>query len=200
MTLEEVKERIYEVIESYFAGATVLWEEQANTKPPLPYTILKLGQIKRAEFPIEEETEDRERSYQCSSILEVNLYTKGKPAVIGKTITSSYINTALSDLTQFTNYLQSEYITDLLSEDGIGISLMPPERDVSFLENKNDYRYRAMAEYAVFFVMEANGAYGIGGMEVPNASGGCTKELADTPIEPMKDVQIEVERGNEDEE
>lgn len=189
MILEEVEKQIYEVIKSYFAGATVLWTELGNTKPLLPYVTLKLGTIKRAAFPIEEEeTEERERSYQYSAILEVNLYTKGRPAVMGKATT--YINTALSDLMQFSNYLESEYITDLLSDNGIGISLMPPERDVSFLEKNNDYRYRSMAEYAVSFVMKAEGAYGIGGREMPNASGGGTKELADTLIEAIKDIQI----------
>ncbi len=76
---------------------------------------------------------------------------------------------------------------------------MPPARDLSFLENETAYRYRAMAEYAVSFVIQADGAYGIGGMEIPNSSGGGTKEMAETPIEAIKEVEIEVERREENE-
>ena len=201
MTLEEVKEKVCEITELYFTGAVVLWAELANTKPPLPYVTLKLGQIDKAAFPIEEDTEERERSYQCSTLLEVNLYTRGKPVAAGENVASGYSNTALSDLSGFTNFLESEEITDRLADRDIGISLMPPERDLSFLENETSYRCRAMAEYVVSFVMEADGAYGIGGRQVPDFSGGGTKEMADTPIEPIKEVQIEIEeeRGKEDE-
>ena len=147
VTLEKVKEQICEIIESYFVGATVFWTELANTKPPLPYVTLKLGQLDRTAFPIEEETEERERSYQCNTILEVNLYTKGKPMIIEGKLTGSYSNTALSDLTSFTNFLESEEITDRLADEGIAIFLMPPERDISIFENETSYSYRAMDEY-----------------------------------------------------
>lgn len=198
MTLEKVKEQICKITEFYFTGATVLWAELANTKPPLPYVTLKIGHLDRTAFPIEEETEERERSYQCSTILEVNLYTR-ESMITEEKVTGSYANTALSDLTSFTNFLESEEITDKLAKDGIAISLMPPARDLSFLENETAYRYRAMAEYAVSFVIQADGAYGIGGMEIPNWSGGGTKEMAETPIEAIKEVEIETERREENE-
>ncbi len=198
MTLEKVKEQICKITEFYFTGATVLWAELANTKPPLPYVTLKIGHLDRTAFPIEEETEERERSYQCSTILEVNLYTR-ESMITEEKVTGSYANTALSDLTSFTNFLESEEITDRLAKDGIAISLMPPARDLSFLENETAYRYRAMAEYAVSFVIQADGAYGIGGMEIPNWSGGGTKEMAETPIEAIKEVEIETERREENE-
>lgn len=198
MTLEKVKEQICKITEFYFTGATVLWAELANTKPPLPYVTLKIGHLDRTAFPIEEETEERERSYQCSTILEVNLYTR-ESMITEEKVTGSYANTALSDLTSFTNFLESEEITDRLAKDGIAISLMPPARDLSFLENETAYRYRAMAEYAVSFVIQADGAYGIGGMEIPNSSGGGTKEMAETPIEAIKEVEIETERREENE-
>lgn len=199
MTLEKVKEQICKVIEFYFIGAKVLWAELANTKPPLPYVTLKVGHLDRTAFPIEEETEERERSYQCDTVLEVNLYTKGKSMITEEKVTGSYANTALSDLTSFTNFLESEEITDKLAKDGIASSLMPQERDLGFLENETAYRYRVMAEYAVSFVIQADGAYGIGGMEIPNPSGGGTKEMAETPIEAIKEVEIETERREENE-
>lgn len=172
MTLEEVKSCLYQMIEKYFATGTVIWAEHGNTVPPLPYMTLKISSAGRAAFPIEEEeTRDRQRAYQCSSILEANLYTKGSPVTEAENTTVGYVNTALSGMARFSNYLESEYITDILAEKGIAISLMPPVRDLSFLENESAYRYRAMAEYTVSFAMEADGAYGISCLEI-QADGG----------------------------
>ncbi len=199
MTLDEVKKRICEVTEMYFAGASVIWSGLGNTRPSPPYVTLKCGSLHRSAFPVEEDDETRRRAYQCRTVLEVNLYTKGKPVNPGGKVTVSCENTALSDISGFCNFLDSEEVTDQLSDVGIALLLMPPVRDLSFLENETQYRYRAMAEYEVSFAMEAGGAYGIGGMDVPDASGGGTKEMADTPVEPIKNVEI-MTGGMEDEE
>lgn len=174
MTLEEVKSCLYQTAEKYFAAGTVIWAEQANTKPPPPYMTLKIGSLSREAFPIEEEeTVLRQRAYQCGSILEVNLYTKGKQAASGENATVGYANTALSSLAAFSSYLESDLVTDMLAEEGIAVSLMPPVRDLTFLENAGSYRYRAMAEYTVSFAMEADGAYGISRLEnLPDITGG----------------------------
>jgi hypothetical protein len=199
MTLEAVKDAIYDAAALYFPGAIILWSSESNTKPKPPYITLGFGSIRRTAFPIEEEDEERGRSYPCRAIMEINLYTKGKPAGNGEKETGSYINTALSDLSGFSNFMDSEKITDSLMDKGIAVLLIPPVRDLSTLENETSYRYRAMAEYEVSFSMEADGAYGIGGMDVPNSSGGGTEELAKTPIEPIKNVEI-MTGGMEDEE
>lgn len=167
MTIEEVKECLFETVQSYFEAGTVIWSEHGNTLPHRPYMTMKMNAAGRAAFPIEEEeTNLRQRAYQCSSILEVNLYTNGKAVTEGENVTAGHINTALSGLARFSNYIESEYITDMLADKGIAISLMPPVKDLSFLENENAWLYRAMAEYSVSFVMEADGAYGISCFEV----------------------------------
>ena len=52
MNLAEVKDRLYELTDSFFKGATVIWSEQINTKPPLPYIALKCGGVGRTSFPV----------------------------------------------------------------------------------------------------------------------------------------------------
>lgn len=189
MNLAEVKERLFDLTELFFNGATVIWSEQINTKPPLPYVTLKCGGVNRTSFPVDDG--DGRRVYQAKTTWEVNLYTKGQPITVGEGVTGNYANTAVSDLTEFTVFLDSERIVDIIAGYGMDVTLMPPVRDLTNLQNDSKYRYRAMAEFSVSYVQEADGPYGTGGMPfVPNSSGGGTKEMADAVSETIEEVEI----------
>lgn len=136
---------------------------------------------------------DYNRFYPCSTLLEINLYTKGKAVTVAENVTGNYANTAASDLQDFFNYLDSEEIVDKLAAHGMDISLEPPVRDLTNLQNDSKYRYRAMAEATVSFSQEANGRYGIGGMDAPNASGGGSAEMADATSGVIEEVEISEE-------
>ena len=201
MNLEDVKEVLYDVSAQYFAGASVIWTKQSATKPKPPYVTLEIeGGINRAAFPVTDE--DGNICYQCSTRLEVNIYTKGRPVIIESHVTGNYANTALNDMSAFANYMESEAVTDFLAENGMAISLMPPVRDLTGLENENtSYRYRSMAEFTVSYTEDANGMFGIyGTAPVPDYSGGGTQEMADTPIEAIEEVEIEYGGGTDNEE
>ena len=186
--LLEAKESIYDVVEMFFSGATIIWTEQINTKPQLPYITLKMGAIRKSVFTTVDE--NGKRVYQCSTILEINLYTKGKPQVVGEKTTGNYINTATSDMAEFVAFLESENITDILAGKGLGIMLQESIRDLTDLHNDSHFRYRAMAEFSVSFVLAADGYYGISGMkEAPNSSGGGTPEMVAADMEYIEDVR-----------
>lgn len=189
MNLAEVKERLFDLTELFFKGATVIWSEQINTKPPLPYVTLKCGGVNRTSFPVDDG--DGRRVYQAKTTWEVNLYTKGQPITVGEGVTGNYANTAVSDLTEFTIFLDSESIVDIIAGYGMDVTLIPPVRDLTNLQNDSKYRYRAMAEFSVSYVQEADGPYGTGSMPlVPNSSGGGTKEMADAVAETIEEVEI----------
>jgi len=199
--LLEVKESLYDVVAMFFTGATIIWTEQINTKPTPPYVTLKLGGISKSVFPTVDE--NGKRVYQCSTILEINLYTRGKPQVVGEKTTGNYINTATSDMAEFVAFLESEAITDVLAEKALGIMLQETIRDLTELQNDNHFRYRAMAEFSVSFVLPADGYYGISSMkEAPNSSGGGTPEMIAADMEYIEDVEIEeiTQGGSENEE
>lgn len=201
MNQNELRERLYDATEKFFVGATVIWTEQIVTKPKVPYVTLKLGAITRSAFPVEDEEGDR--AYQCSTKAEVNLYTKGKPLGDGEGVTANFVNTATADMMEFVNYLESDGMTDFFAEYGISISLLPPVRDLSELQNDSKYRYRSMAEFDITYADNAPGMYAASNMQtIPNASGGGTEELADAEVEPIDYVEIteQTEGGNEDEE
>lgn len=193
MNLEEVKDKLYELTSVFFGkGATIVWAEQINTKPKLPYVTLKTNGIKRNVFLLQED--DGRRFYHCETTFEINLYTSGKKMTKGTKSTANYANTATSDLMDFFNFLDSEFGIDFLSENEMSISLMRNVRDLTQLENESKYRYRAMAEAVVSFMTEASGLYGIKNTSsFPNSSGGGSQEQANTEIEQIETVLFEQE-------
>ena len=187
MTLEDVKSMIYDITSEFFCCATVIWAEQINTKPETPYITLKLGGIRKTLFPL---VNGDERAYSCSTTLEVNLYTKGKAITVAERVTGNYINTATSDLFDYFSFIESDVIVDRLAEYGLDITLEPPIRDLTALQNDSKYRYRAMAEATVSFIQNANGPYGVGGRTLPNASGGGTVEMSNTITDIIEEADI----------
>ena len=192
MKMEEIESIVYEIVSDFFHGATVIWAEQVNTKPTLPFVTIKTGNINRTRFPIIDE--EGRRFYPCSTILEINLYTKGKPVMVGTKVTGNYANTSASDLQDFFSYLDSENIVDKLAMNGIDISLEGPIRDLTNLQNDSKFRYRAMAEATLSYAQEANGAFGIGGLEMPNPSGGGTSEMQEAFTEEIVGFEIEEDK------
>lgn len=189
MDLGAVKGAIHDMTAMFFAGAGVIWAEQVNTVPALPYVTLKMGSLNRNALVLVDD--DGERYYQCDTTVQIDLYTKGRPVTTGDMATGNYANTAVSDLMDFFDFLESEEITDRMAGMGISMALMPPIRDLTGLQNDSRYRYRAMAEASVSFSVEADGVYGMSGMAVvPNDSGGGTVEMAGKPIEPIGQVGI----------
>ena len=187
MTLEDVKSMIYDITAEFFCGATVIWAEQINTKPETPYITLKLGGVRKTLFPL---VNGDERAYSCSTTLEVNLYTKGKAITVAERVTGNYINTVTSDLFDYFSFIESDVIVDRLATYGLDITLEPPIRDLTALQNDSKYRYRAMAEATVSFIQNANGPYGVGGRTLPNASGGGTVEISNTITDIIEEADI----------
>lgn len=188
MTLENVKSIIYDITAEFFKGATVIWSEQVNTKPEPPYVTLKTGGIRKNAFPL---VDEEERAYNCSTTLEINLYTKGQKITVAEGVTGNYKNTATSDLLDFFSFIESDIVVDQLSAYGLDIMLEPPIRDLTGLQNDSKYRYRAMAEATVSFTQYANGPYGVGsGNSLPNASGGGTVEMSNAKNDIIEEVDI----------
>ena len=189
MTLDNVKSIIYDITAEFFKDATVIWSEQVNTKPEPPYVTLKIGGIRKTLFPL---VDGEERAYNCSTTLEINIYTKGKAVTRAEEcVTGNYINTATSDLLDLFCFIESDVVIDQLAAYGVDIMLEPPVRDLTGLQNDSKYRYRAMAEATVSFTQYANGPYGVGGGNIlPNASGGGTVEMSNSKNDIIEQVEI----------
>lgn len=189
MNLNDAKDIIFDMVEMFFPKTVILWEEQNATKPAPPYISLKTRNLNRNLHQILDD--DGTKIYNCDTMLEINLYTKGKKVSSGKNTTASYVNTATSDMMDFCNFLESEFGTNYLSSRDLTILLSPPIRDLSDLENDSKYRYRSMAEFQVSFVEIADGLYGVSNMQkAPNSSGGGSEDMVSETIEKIEDIEI----------
>lgn len=170
MSINELKEKIYTVISDYFTYATVIWAEQANVKPQPPYIVIKLINVSKEPYVVGDDIDSRQ-FYHCSAKMEINFFTKGEPVVVRRNETISYKNSALSDLLDFADYLESVRITDILMKDDISLQLVSPIQDLTMLENSSSFRYRAMAEFVIYFTDEASGGYGMKDKDISTSSG-----------------------------
>lgn len=162
MILNELREHLYDLTADYFAGATVIWAQEKIVKPKPSLVTLQLGNISRPVQPIAGFVDGVPCGYYPSRVpFEVNLYTKGAAvSVLGKKIAAAQ-NTAVNDLLDFVNYLNSAFVANWchnLDIDILGAGLI---NDVSNYINDTRWEYRAMVEFSVGFTQIAVGATGI---------------------------------------
>lgn len=191
MTVNELKDALYEIIQGYFAGADVAWSEQNSVKSLNPFIRLKLGSIKRPIHFINETQNNVPSGYIASTtMLTVDLFTHGKKVTFEDGY-SIYENTAIDDMADFLNYLMSPYVDDLCEELNISIRPEGDIKDTSAVVD-NDYSYRAMQEFVVGFVQETRGYAGISRENwKPTPSGGGTEELANKELTTIEKVVID---------
>lgn len=179
MSIERMQYLLAQITSKYFAFATVVWANGAEVKAKVPFVTLKLGDPKRtARYLV---NEYGERYYQMSCTLEVNLYTEG--AKVGMT----YMNTAVPDLIDFANYMESDAVTERFSIEDMSI-IFNTVRDLSELVDARKYQYRAMAEFTLSFVTMADNIYGVSGNE--GHSGGDGSNLSQNEIPVIEEVEI----------
>lgn len=191
MTVNELKEALHEIIQGYFVGADVAWADQNAVKSSNPLIRLKLGSIKRPTYFINGDVNNAPCGYICSTTrLTVDLFTHGEE-IVDEEGYAIYVNTALDDMADFLNYLQSPLVDDMC--ETLNISILPEGdiKDTSAVLD-NDYSYRAMQEFVVSFVQETRGYSGIKRANwKPTPSGGGTDELANKDLTYIEKVDIE---------
>lgn len=182
MTVEMLRDILFEMIQGYFAGATVKWGEHNSTKPSSPFIRLKLGSLRRPQHFINQSDKNASRSYiPSTTLLTVELFTHGRK-VPDEEGDFYYVNTSMDDMADFVNYMVSPEADDVYMRNDISVR---PEGDIKNTTAvlDSDYEYRAMQEFIVDFIQESNGYAGImrDNWE-PTPSGGGTEELASKPI------------------
>lgn len=152
MTLSELNDLLYDLVNERFPKDNVLWAEQYSTEFPLPQTTLKLKDMTTPRHPVNEIKNGVVISYyECTKILEINRYVDSVTGGEGEI--STLENPAVDELTGFLLYLQSDVGIESLYASNICIECMGPVRDLSELD-RTHYRYRAMQEYTVRFILE----------------------------------------------
>jgi hypothetical protein len=207
MTVNRLKEKLYERSKAYWGGAEIVWGATEKVKPDTPLVVLRLGVINRPPQPITQMINGLVFSaYPSTTTLTVDLYTKGRLAEVGY-----YENSAENDLLDFVNYLDSISTIEWSDKNDISIQLMSGVQDLSEIINDSQWQYRAMCEFGVGFTQWAADYYGIfnessiifGEDGIPTdinrdnwqqtASGGGKQELADETTGSFEEITPEIE-------
>lgn len=191
MTVEELRNHLYEIISGYFSEANVIWGEQNSVNPKSPFVRLKLSSIRRPQhFIMLNGDNNFDNHIPSTAMLEVELFTNGR--VLEDENGDTYaVNTALDDMADFVNYMVSYLADDLYYELNISIR---PEGDIldTSAVLDSDYQYRALQEFVVDFTQTTKGYAGIFKEDYePSSSGGGTEELADMPVYYIEHVDVQ---------
>ncbi len=185
MTLAELADFISEIIAECFPNDSVVWAEQYTPKHPLPQITFKLKDMTTPRHPINIVKDGITHSYyECVKILEINKYADSVAGNAGEIY--ALANTAVDDLTLFLLFLQSEAWMQRAYAMNLCIEGMGPVRDLSELD-RTHYKYRAMQEYTVHFVLEYR--EGEAAVYVPAAKDGM--EPVKDPVGYFENVEME---------
>lgn len=196
MRHEEVKAFLWEIVAEFFQ-VPVIWQEQIVTQPKAPFVTIKLGDPTKNIFgSMRTDGSVEFRSNQAT--MEINLYTNGRKIQKEGAKLTNYINTAISDMEDFCDYIDSDHVSNVTGAKGVAIvSKDGSIRDLSELEKDTQYQFRAMCEFDVTYVRESDGKYGLLLMpEDTNPSGGGSEEMRTAPTYEIKNIDL----SNEDKE
>ena len=161
MTQSELKAKVYSLVREYFGGATVTWGMTKGVSPSVPQVVLNMGAINRHYQPLTGQVGGVAMAcYPSQTVLQIDLYTKGAAILSGAGIAAAYENTAVNDLTDFLNFLNSPHI-DVWSDRHDVSLLCRSINDLTELINDTTWDYRAMLEIEIRFVQRAVGHTGI---------------------------------------
>jgi len=160
MTQSELKQKLYDLVREYFGKASVIWGKVKVVSPAPPQIVLNMGAVTRHYLPIVKWADGViVNGFPSKTTLQIDLYTKGAPLQSGSGVTAAYENTAVNDLTDFVNYLESPYIDDWRERHDVSISCRHIT-DLTELINGTTWDYRAMVELEIGFTQTAVGHTG----------------------------------------
>lgn len=165
MTVRETKRHIENITKKYFTGAVVGFSNQsANVKRTSPYVCITPGSPTRDQFPVQRMVNDRMVSYYQTRLpLQIDLYTNGAEGSPGTDGFVTMEDTAVDDLTDFVDYLESLYVTHWCDRINASITVNGPVQQLTGLVTDTDYQFRAMVELVFCYVHKAVGYTGIQG-------------------------------------
>ncbi len=157
MNIGELKKKLYELTALYFKGASVVWGSTRTVKPNAPLVVLNIGGITRPYQPVTQTVNGILRDgYPSKTVLQIDLYTKGAIINTALGVTASYDNTAVNDLMEFINFINSAYVDEWSEINDISL-LANQVQDLTGIINDTTWEYRAMAEVEVGFTQTAVG-------------------------------------------
>ena len=181
MTVREAKRHIENITKKYFTGAVVGFSGQsANVKSKSPYVCITPGSPTRDQFPVQRMVNDRMVSYYQTKLpLQIDLYTNGAEGSPGPDGFVTMEDTAVDDMTDFVDYLESPYVIHWCDRINATIVVNGPVQQLTGLVTDTDYQFRAMVELVFCYVHKA-----VGYTRIQGESSIVYPEEPDAPGEP----------------
>ena len=183
MTLNNVKKLLEEITSTYFSGGAVIWGQAKAVRPISPVVTLNAGAVMRNFDPITLSVDGVPVNvYPSQTTVQVDIFTRGVKAIDEVPgVYSASINTAVNDMIEFMNFLNSEYVASWCYVNDISITISGPVNDLTALINDTAWDYRAMVELEIGFTQGASGSTGM------NWEGGVGLDEFGNPLPPLTD-------------
>jgi hypothetical protein len=171
MTVQELKEAIYELVKRFSPSYKLRWANGKNTKVNPPCIVLHLKSVTMSTHPIVSVKDGALiKSHPSTAIFEINLYTPGKILPVTSGLVP-YENTACDELAAFCHYLEYPHTENFQILHDISVLQQGTIIDVTSILDGIEPEYRAMIELSVDFVQNTEDPYAHAGNENGTATG-----------------------------
>lgn len=193
MKIGKVKAFITDLVCSFFSGATVIYASQSyKAKPAQPLVTMSFGDLSRVQHPPVKHIDGHVINYYHSKMkVQIDLYTKGAKVTNTSGGTIGVENTALSDMVDFANFLNSPYVVNMAGVADVTIASEGRVMDTTHVLNSSDFQFRATYELELQFTQEA-----VGYASMLDAT---SVRYPTVPDDTQDDVQDDAQDGLEDE-
>ena len=161
MRLKEAKELFLSITKEYFSSAIVIFSNQSRVaKPSLPLITLHPLNLRRHKNAIYTTVDGLVvASYHSRIPIQVDLFTKGAPVIddeTGKIV--AYDDTAVEDLTEFVDFLDSLYVLEWSHNHDVSIDIEGEVQNLTGIVNDTNYEFRARVTVLFDFIHRTVGS------------------------------------------
>lgn len=162
MKASGAKDLFRQLTEDFFKGYSVVFANQSRVaKPEIPLVTILPGNVKRPQAA--NHTVKRGvlvGYYESRLTFTVDLFTNGKPIEDDDGDVVAYENTAMDELLEFADYLNSPKCVAWCHERDVSILIETDAQDLTGAVNDNNYEYRARLEVLFSFTQETSAKFG----------------------------------------
>ena len=198
MTIADAKAKMLELVSTYFGDGHVFFAGAKMARSVEPYVTLQITGFSKGSSDIRtvNETDEYTRSFSMiTANCQIDLYTKGRNLALAGEY-EEFDNTALEDVEDFDQYIDSDFSLELQSQLGMSVIRDGDIQDTSALVNDSTYQYRATVKYNVEFWDGSFGYKGQNDKDLPNSSHGGSMDMEYSPMV-IEDVDVTWRNKNE---
>lgn len=162
MNVGVAKELFRQLAEGFFEGYVVIFSNQSRiAKPKVPLVVLTPGNISRPQAANNEIDDGLIIGHYLSKMpIVIDLFTNGTAVVDNYGNTVAYSNSAIDEMLDFANYLNSPKCVSWCNTHDVSILIETDVQDLTGIVNDNNYEYRSRMEVLFYFTQKTDQTIG----------------------------------------